>query len=53
VWVGDRGFSSAANRRALRAGDHHYILSEKLRGDDTPITIGDILDQHPAPPAQP
>ena len=34
VWVGDRGFSSAANRRALRAGDHHYILGEKLRGDN-------------------
>ncbi len=33
VWVGDRGFSSADNRRALRAGDHHYILGEKLRGD--------------------
>jgi hypothetical protein len=33
VWVGDRGFSSEANRRALRAGDHHYILGEKLRGD--------------------
>jgi hypothetical protein len=33
VWVGDRGFSSAANRRALRAGDHHYILGEKLRGE--------------------
>ena len=32
VWVGDRAFSSAANRRALRAGDHHYILGEKLRG---------------------
>jgi transposase len=31
VWVGDRAFSSAANRRALRAGDHHYILGEKLR----------------------
>jgi hypothetical protein len=34
VWVGDRGFSSAANRRALRAGDHHYILGEKLRGEN-------------------
>jgi transposase len=34
VWVGDRAFSSAANRRALRAGDHHYILGEKLRGDN-------------------
>ncbi len=33
VWVGDRGFSSEANRRALRAGDHHYILGEKLRGE--------------------
>jgi hypothetical protein len=33
VWVGDRGFTSADNRRALRAGDHHYILGEKLRGD--------------------
>jgi hypothetical protein len=33
VWVGDRGFTSAGNRRALRAGDHHYILGEKLRGD--------------------
>jgi hypothetical protein len=33
VWVGDRAFSSAATRRALRAGDHHYILGEKLRGD--------------------
>jgi hypothetical protein len=32
VWVADRGFTSAANRRALRAGDHHYILAEKLRG---------------------
>ena len=30
--VADRGFTSAANRRALRAGDHHYILAEKLRG---------------------
>jgi hypothetical protein len=35
VWVGDRGFTSADNRRALRAGDHHYILGEKLRGDSS------------------
>jgi hypothetical protein len=35
VWVGDRGFTSEANRRALRAGDHHYILGEKLRGDSS------------------
>jgi hypothetical protein len=32
VWVADRGFTSQANRRALRAGDDHYILAEKLRG---------------------
>jgi hypothetical protein len=31
VWVGDRGFTSAANRRDLRAGGHGYILGEKLR----------------------
>jgi transposase len=31
VWVADRGFASAANRRWLRHGDHHYILAEKLR----------------------
>jgi hypothetical protein len=33
VWVGDRGFTSAENRRFLRTGDHHYILGEKLRGE--------------------
>jgi Transposase DDE domain len=31
VWVADRGFTSAANRRYLRRGDHHYIIGEKLR----------------------
>ena len=31
VWVADRGFASAANRRFLRCGDEHYILGEKLR----------------------
>jgi hypothetical protein len=31
VWVADRGFTSAANRRHLRSGDHHYIIGEKLR----------------------
>ena len=34
VWVGDRGFTSKANRRDLRAGGHTYILGEKLRGTD-------------------
>ncbi len=31
VWVADRGFTSAENRRYLRHGDHHYIIGEKLR----------------------
>ncbi len=31
VWVADRGFSSADNRRYLRQGDHSYIIGEKLR----------------------
>ena len=31
VWVSDRGFASAENRRALRRGDHHYIMAERLR----------------------
>jgi hypothetical protein len=31
IWVADRGFASATNRRWLRKGDHHYILGEKLR----------------------
>jgi Transposase DDE domain len=31
VWVADRGFTSAENRRYLRKGEHHYIIGEKLR----------------------
>jgi hypothetical protein len=31
VWVADRGFASAENRRELRRGDGHYILAERLR----------------------
>jgi len=31
IWVGDRGFTCADNRRALRSGDDHYILAERLR----------------------
>jgi len=41
VWVADRGFSgfsSAANRRYLRQGDHHYIIGEKLRSNSPEIT---------------
>lgn len=37
VWVADRGFSSAANRRYLRQGDHHYIIGEKLRSDSAEV----------------
>jgi Transposase DDE domain len=32
IWVVDRGFSSAANRRYLQRGGGHYIMGEKLRG---------------------
>ncbi|HJY76464.1 MAG TPA: IS1634 family transposase [Burkholderiales bacterium] len=31
VWVADRGFSSARNRRYLQRAGGHYILGEKLR----------------------
>jgi hypothetical protein len=31
IWVADRGFTSAANRRHLTAGGGGYILGEKLR----------------------
>ncbi|QBI20530.1 IS1634 family transposase [Egibacter rhizosphaerae] len=31
VWVGDRGFASAENRRYLQRAGGHYILGEKLR----------------------
>ena len=33
VWVADRGFSSAENRRYLQRAGGHYILGEKLRGE--------------------
>ncbi len=32
VWVADRGFASAENRRYLQRGGGNYILGEKLRG---------------------
>ena len=32
VWVADRGFQSAENRRYLQRSGGHYILGEKLRG---------------------
>ncbi len=33
VWVGDRGFDSAENRRHLQRAGDHYILGERLRGE--------------------
>jgi transposase len=33
VWVADRAFSSAENRRYLQRGGGHYIVGERLRGD--------------------
>jgi hypothetical protein len=38
VWVADRGFASAENRRWLRRGDHHYIIGEKLRSGSAEAT---------------
>jgi transposase len=37
VWVADRGFSSAANRRYLRQGAGGYIIGEKLRSNSPEI----------------
>ena len=34
VWVADRGFQAAENRRYLQRAGGHYILGEKLRGND-------------------
>jgi transposase len=33
VWVADRGFDSAENRRYLQRAGDHYILGERLRGE--------------------
>ncbi len=33
MWVADRGFNSARNRRYLQRAGGHYIIGEKLRGD--------------------
>jgi hypothetical protein len=37
VWVADRGFSSARNRRYLQRGAGHYIIGEKLRSEGPEI----------------
>ena len=31
IWVADRGFTSAENRRYLRKGGNHYVIGERLR----------------------
>jgi DDE family transposase len=33
IWVADRGFSSAANRRFLQQGAGGYLIGEKMRSD--------------------
>jgi hypothetical protein len=38
IWVADRGFASAENRRFLRRGDDHYIIGEKLRSGSAEAT---------------
>src|SRR3954447_10737630 len=38
IWVADRGFTSAANRRHLSAGGAGYILGEKLRSGSAQAT---------------
>src|SRR6266496_5327509 len=38
IWVADRGFASAENRRFLRRGDHHYIIGERLRSGSAEAT---------------
>src|SRR5690606_27696566 len=38
MWVADRGFTSAANRRHLAAGGGGYILGEKLRSGSPEAT---------------
>jgi hypothetical protein len=38
IWVADRGFASADNRRYLRRGDDHYILGERLRSGSAEAT---------------
>ena len=38
IWVADRGFTSAANRRHLSTGADSYILGEKLRSGSPEAT---------------
>jgi transposase len=48
IWVVDRGFSSAANRRYLQRGGGRYIMGEKLRGTTEATTaLGRAGRYHP------
>src|SRR5215210_976639 len=38
VWVADRGFQSAENRRYLQRAGGHYIIGEKLRSESAEAT---------------
>ena len=38
LWVADRGFSSADNRRHLQRGGGHYLIGEKLRSGSAEAT---------------
>jgi hypothetical protein len=38
IWVADRGFASAENRRWLRRGDHHHVIGERLRSGSAEAT---------------
>ena len=38
IWVADRGFASAENRRFPRRGDHHYVVGERLRSGSAEAT---------------
>ena len=37
IWVADRGFASAQNRRALMRGGGGYIIGEKLRSGSAEV----------------
>ncbi len=39
VWVADRGFQSAENRRYLQRAGGHHIIGEKLRGESAEAMI--------------
>jgi hypothetical protein len=40
IWVVDRGFSSAANRRYLQRGGGHYLMGEKRGSAEATTALG-------------